>query len=178
MASATSSFWRDGNRVPITNLGLMVEKMAFPINANNTTVNPPLFTITGTVLVTALYGVVKTALGVNNTAASFRINDQTAQTYLTLLAGTTLSAAPAGSVIIKTGLAAAAVTLKSSAAAAILESATVNQQVFTPVMITAKVGALTQIEFKYTTTDTPTTGVMDFYCAYIPISDDANIVAV
>jgi hypothetical protein len=170
-------FNRDANRVPITLPGMMVTK-SLSLTASNTTVNPPIFTITGTVMVVSLYGIVTTAVGVNNTAASFRINDQTAQVYLTAVGGTTLSAAPAGSIIMKTALVATALTLKSSAAGAILEAGAANEYEFSPIIIVDKVNALTQIEFKYTTTDTPTTGVIKFYCGFIPMSDDGDVTAV
>lgn len=177
MATTTSSFFRDANRVPIQQPGIVVSK-SLTLSASNTTANPPIFTITGTVLVNALWGVVTTVLGANNTAASFRINDQTAQVALTAAAGTTLSAAPVGSVIIKSALAATALTLKSSAAGAVLEAGAANETVFSPVMITKKTGAVTQIEFKYTTTDTPTSGVIQFFCGFIPLSADGDVTAV
>src|SRR3990167_7222633 len=63
---------------------------------NNETVVVPIFTLTGSVMLTRLCGVVTTDLGANHTAASWRLNDQTSQVYLTAVGGTTLSAIKAG----------------------------------------------------------------------------------
>ena len=52
MPSSTASFWRDANHVPIKELGLLVNK-SVTLVGDNTTVNVPLFAITGTVEVIA-----------------------------------------------------------------------------------------------------------------------------
>jgi hypothetical protein len=177
MATASAGMWLDANRNPIQWNGL-VATTSKTLVANNTTATVPIFKITGTIEVIGLYGVVTTVLGANHTAASFRINDQTAQIYLTLLAGTAASAAPVGSLIIKSGLVATAVTLKSSAAGAILEASGASLSPFTSVIITQKTGGIeTDIEYKYTTTETPTTGVIQFFCEYLPVSSDGNVTA-
>src|SRR3990167_2652498 len=132
------------------------------LSASNETVNPAIFTITGAVMLTRLWGVVTTVLGSNHTAASLRINDQTAQVYLTAVGGTTLSAIKAGSLIVKTGLVAAAITKIDNVAGAVAEPTTVQTLEFSPVIVTKKTGALTQIEYRYATTQTPTTGAIKF----------------
>ena len=147
-------------------------------NANNTTAYVPVFRITGSVLIKKLYGVVTTVLGSAHTVAYFRLNDQTAQLNITLNTGTTLSSAPAGSLIMKTGLAAAAVTLKSNAAGAILEPTTLETVIPSEFVITKKTGANTDIEYSYATTNTPTTGVMQFFVEWQPLSADGGITAV
>jgi phage baseplate assembly protein gpV len=135
----------------------------------------PLFKVTGTILVNALYGVVTTALAANHRASSFRLNDQTAVTYLTAIGGTTLDSASVGSVIIKDQLAAAAVTLLTSAARAVLEPTTVQTQIFTPTVLVQKNGIETDIEYRFTSSTNPTTGAMTFFCGYIPLSPDGNL---
>ncbi len=145
------------------------------LSANNTSANPPIFRVTGSIWVLKLYGVVTTVLGSNNTAASFRLNDQTAQIALTAAAGTTLSAAPVGSMILKDSLAATALTLKSSAAGAVDEPAAANQPLFQEFAITKKTGANTDIEFRYTTTNTPTSGVIQFFLEWVPLSADGAV---
>lgn len=175
--SVNAPLWRDSNHQPIQ-VGGVVTRDTQTLVGNNTTVDVPIFGITGTVQVTALYGVVTTVLGANNTAAYWRLNDQTAQPAITLATGTTLSAKAVGSVIVKKGLAAAALTLIDSAAGRVTEPTTVETEFFSPFTVTQKTGGIaTNIEFVYTTTDTPTSGVIQFFCVWLPVSQDAAVKA-
>jgi hypothetical protein len=175
MPLATSSFSRDANFVPITQNGLIVKKeVTFTTDG---TVVVPIFTLTGTVLVNALYGIVTTDLGSNHTAASWRINDQGAQVYLTASAGTTLSSDKAGSLIIKDGLVAAAVKEIVNTDGAILEPTTLQTMIFSPIILVKKTAALTQIEYRYITNNT-SLGAITFYCGFIPLSEDGNLTVV
>lgn len=171
------SFPRDDNDAPITQIGLQTYK-SITLSANNTTVSVPLFHITGTVQVNAIYGVVTTDLGANHTAAYWRLNDQTSQVNITLNTGTTLSAIKAGSAIVKKGLAAAALVKLDNAAGIVSEPTTLETIYFSPFVLVKKTGATTDIEYTYSTTDTPTTGVIQFYCAWIPISSDGRVTPV
>lgn len=172
-----ASFPRDANRVPITRNGLQVIK-SYTFIGNNNTYNIPIFKVTGTIELRSLYGIVTTVLGANHTASAFRLNDQTAQIYLTAVGGTDISAAPVGSMIIKNVLVATAITLKSAAAGAILEPTTVNQDIFSPIMLMQKTGGVeTDIEYHYATTDTPTSGAMTFFAGFVPVSSDGNLTA-
>lgn len=181
--SATSSFvsvgqfGRDNNGVPIQWLGLTVSDSQ-TLTGNNTTVATPIFGVTGSVLITALYGVVTTTLGANNTAAYWRLNDQSAQVNITLSTGTTLSAKTAGSTIVKKGLAAAALTVLDAAAGVVSEPTTLETEYFSPFTLVQKTGGVaTNIEFVYTTTDTPTTGAITFYAKYIPLGVGSKLTA-
>lgn len=171
------SFPRDDNSVPITQLGLATtEPVTF--SGSNATVNIPIFTITGTVMVNALYGVVTTVLGANHTAAAWRLNDQAAQVYITAIGGVDISALAAGTVLAKSGLKAAAAVKIDNAAGAVTEPTTLETIYFSPCLLTKKTGASTQIEYHYATTDTPTSGAMTFYCSWIPISADGRVTPV
>lgn len=163
----------DANGNPIQTDGVVAKKSHTLVGSNETAV-VPLFRITGNIEVKALYGVVRTILGSNNTAADFRLNDQTSQIVLTAAAGTTLSSAPAGSIIARKALAATALTLKS-AAAGVEEAASAGQGFFSPVLLTKKATANTDIEFVYTTTQEPTSGVIEFFLRYLPLSADAKV---
>ena len=143
--------------------------------ATNTTTAVPIFGITGDVRILRLWGVVTTAIGVNHTAAYFRLNDQTAQVAITAAAGTTLSALPAGSKIVKTALAAVAVTATSSAVGAIAEPAAAGSLIASEFAALKKAGAVTNIEYVYSTTDSPTTGAIQFFCEWQPRSADGNV---
>lgn len=148
------------------------------LSANNTSANVAIFRTTGTVRYLALYGIVTTVLGANHTGGYFRLNDQTAQTDITLSTiGVTLSAFGAGSIIAKTALAATLATIKSVAAGRFYESATAGIPLLSEFYVTAKSGANTDIEYHYATTDAPTSGVIQFFCNWIPISADGNVTA-
>lgn len=171
------SYPRDANRVPITQNGTLITKTV-TLTGNNTTVVTPLFRCVGSVLINALYGVVTTTLGSNHTAAYWRLNDQSAQVNITLNTGTALSSAPANSLIVKKGLNTAALALISSAAGAVSEPTTLETMYFSPFVMVDKTGAVnTDIEYVYTTTNTPTSGVIQFYCGYVPLSVDGDLTA-
>ncbi len=104
---------RDDNDSPVTGFGLILSNSKTLVGTAAATV-VPIFHVTGTVQVLGLWGVVTTVLGVNNTAAYWRLNDQTNQSSITLSTGTALSAAPVGSIIVKKDVASAALTLLSS----------------------------------------------------------------
>jgi hypothetical protein len=133
---------------------------------SNTTVAVPIFNLVGSIEVYRIWGVVTTQIGTNHTAAYLRLNDQTAQQAITLATGTTLSAKKAGSLIVKKGLATAAVTLIDNATGVITEPTTLETMFFSPFQATQKTGATTNIEYVYTTTDTPTTGAIQFFIQY------------
>jgi hypothetical protein len=138
------------------------------------TVVKALFTLTGSVMITRLWGEVTTDLGSNHTAASFRLNDQGAQIYLTAVGGTTLSSIKAGSLIVKDGVVATAVTKIDNANGAVNEGAALQTPFFTPVVVTKKTGALTQIEYRYITNNT-SLGAMTFHASYLPLTDDGML---
>jgi hypothetical protein len=142
---------------------------------SNTTVATALFRVTGTVQVNSLYAVVTTVLGSNVTAAYYRLNDQTAQVDITLNTGTTLSSVAAGSTFLKKGLATAAVTLLNNSAGRVSEPTTLETTVFSPFVAMKKTAANTDIEFVYTTTNTPTSGVITHFIEYEALSADGLV---
>ncbi len=170
------AYSRDANHVPITTDGLVTSDSQTLIG-NNTTVNVPIFTIQGSVECRGLWGVVTTVLGSNNTAAYWRVNDQTNQSNITVNTGTTLSAAPVGSLIVKKGLAATALTLLSASQERVSEPTTLETPYFSPFVITALPTATTNIEFTYSTTNAPTTGVIQFFLRWLPLTNNANVIA-
>lgn len=144
-------------------------------NANNTTVSVPLFRITGSIHVRRLYGVVTTVLGSNHTAAHWRLEDGTNTPAVTLATGTTLSSANVGSIIQKKGLAAAALVLSQSDQVRISEHATSGMDPDTPFSVVQKNGANSDLVYRYTTTNTPTSGVIQFFLDWEPLSADAAV---
>lgn len=165
---------RDDNDNPVLGTGLTLSNSKTLVG-NNTTVAVPIFTVTGSVQVLAIWGNVTTTLGANNTAAAWRLNDGSAQSDITLSTGTTLSGLTAGSIIVKKGLAAAALTSLSNSQERVSEPTTLETMYFSPFVAVAKAATTTNIEFVYTTTDTPTSGVINFYVQYIPLGQGSKI---
>ena len=178
MSKIDASVSRDNNRVPLVVDGITIASNNQVFSGSNTTVYVPIFTITGTVEIRGIWGVVTTTMGVNHTAAYFRINDQTANPAITKTTGVTLSGLAVGTTIVKKDVVANAVTLLDNAAGRVSEPTTLETPFFSPFVVMKKTGALTQIEYSYATTDTPTTGAMTFYARFIPISQDGNLVIV
>lgn len=172
---AQGAMLRDDNDFPVLGTGLTLSNSK-TLTGNNTTVVVPIFHVTGTVQVLAIWGNVTTALGANVTAAAWRLNDQTAQVNITLNTGTDISAAVAGSTILKKGLAAAALTFNNASAGRVTEPTTLETLYFSPFVASQKTaGVTTDIEFVYATTDTPTSGVISFYVQYIPIGQGSKL---
>lgn len=156
--------------------GGMVLTNTLTFTGDNATVATPLFHVTGTVMVLGIWGVVTTALE-NHTAAAWRLNDQTAQVDITAVGGTALTNDAAGSVILKKGLAGAALTELDNSAGRVSEPTTLETMVFSPFIVTKKTGAVTDIEYVYATSDTPTSGAIQFFVNWIPVSADGKLEA-
>jgi len=145
---------------------------------NNTAgIQVPLFAITGTVRVLRLWGVVTTAIGALTTAAYFQVNDSTLTPDVTLAAGTAISSIAVGSIIEKVGLVATAVSVRDAAAGVVHEPAAANEDESSMFTVTKKFGAATSLEFVYSTTATPTSGVIQFFIEYLPRSTDGAVTA-
>jgi len=142
---------------------------------DNTTVATDLWHVTGVVMVGMLWGICTTDFGTAHTNAHFRVNDQTASDQIITKATTLdLSSISEGAAILKTGLITAVATYKTADAAAFYEPTTLQTDIFTPFVVTQKTGGIqTDIEYVYTTTDTPTSGAMLFVAKYMPLSDGA-----
>lgn len=171
---AQGSFGFDANNNPIIVDG--VTTMATQtLTGNNTTVNTPIFRVTGIIEIRALWAVVTTVIGANHTGGLYRLNDQTAQVAITAT-GATLSALAVGTTVVKKGLAAAALTLLDNAAGRVSEPTTLETTFFSPFVVMKKTAANTDIEYQYATTDAPTSGALKHFIRWLPLSSDANIV--
>ena len=137
----------------------------------------PVFHITGTVQVLGLWGVVTTTMG-NHTAAYFRLNDQSNTSLITAAAGVTLTGLLAGTVIVKKALVNAALTLLDNAQERVSEPTTLETPYFSPFVVVKKTGAVTDIEYSYITSDSTTTGVIQFFVNWFPISADGRVTPV
>jgi hypothetical protein len=166
---------RDANGHPLEG-GIIVEKV-HTLVGSNATVIVPLFKITGSVKIKALYGVVEVVLGSNLTATHWRIDDQTAQVVISASAGTTISSLAVGSVLARKSLVSVALTADNASAAKVIDPvAATAPDVYMPFIVTQKTGGvLTELEFVYTTTNTPTSGRIRFVAEYIPLTDGSRL---
>jgi len=148
------------------------------LTANNTTAHVALFQVSGVIRMVKLYGVVTTTLGANHTAAQFTIYDQTTRNPLTAASGApTASGYTPGSTVGALGLPSSAAIFES-AAAAFSGASSANQMVFQELIVGAKTGVVvSQIEYTYATTDTPTSGAIQFFIQWEPLSVGATVTA-
>ena len=148
------------------------------LSANNTTANVALFSIAGVVRVTQLYGIVTTALGSNHTGGYFNLYDQSARVNITLsTVGVTLSSFTAGAIVMKTALAATLATIQNNNVGAIIEPTAAETLVASEFIAVKKTAAVTEIDYTYTTTNTPTSGVIQFFVQYQALSADGAVTA-
>lgn len=151
-------------------------KASITLNVNNTTGSKVVFTVTGSVLVLAIWGEVTTVISANHTAGHLRTNDQTATIDITEAAtGVTLSALAVGTVVYKESLAAVILKLLDNAAAKMEEPASAGQPAMSPFIVTKKTAAATTIDYRYATTDAPSTGAILWHALWIPLSADGNL---
>lgn len=174
MTTISGSFYRDANRVPITTDGVITTDSQ-ALTVNNTTGSLSLFTITGTIEVRGLWGEVTTVLSNNVTAAYWRINDGSNTPAVTVSTGTTLSSAAVGSIITKAGLASAALTFINASQSRVTEPTTLETTYFSPFIVTTLPGSTTNLEFRYTTTNAPSTGQINFFLRWLPISGSPTV---
>ena len=155
-----------------------IETVSKTLVANNTTVSVGLFRVTGCVKIKKLWGIVTTVLGSNHTAAHWRLEDGTNTPEITLATGTTLSSFVAGSQIQKKGLAGAAIVANQADQVRISEHATSGMDSDTPFDVVQKAATNSDIVYRYTTTNAPTTGAIQFFCEWEPKSAGANVVGI
>lgn len=145
------------------------------LNVNNTTGSIATFTVTGAVQVHALYGFVTTVFSSNVTAAHFRLNDQTATVDMTLATGVNLSSLAVGSMLIKDSDITSEITALSSAAGQFSDSFNPGGPNPFAFLVQKKSGATTTIDFRYTTTNAPSSGVFRLWAIWEPMSEDGAL---
>ncbi|MFA7070397.1 MAG: hypothetical protein WC144_06110 [Sulfurimonas sp.] len=132
-----------------------------------------LFTVIGSVDILAIYGVVTSGLGAGLTVAYFNLWDGASEVEITDNVGADISSLPAGSVISKLDVATAVVDVVDATNGAVSEDAT-YKQFRKEFNVTAKAGATTTIRFTYTAAGVAS-GVIQFFCEYIPRSQGAKL---
>ena len=144
----TSAFTRDANHVPITSVGLTGTKsITYVAGTTGATGATTLFTVTGVVAV-RIFGVVSSA----DLTGSGTIEVGIAGNTAALLAQTTGTALDVGEIWIDN----APATVELLPALSILNGTNIIQTI---------------------ATNTITAGTITYYCLWVPISDDGDIVA-
>jgi len=148
---------------------------SMPLTVSNATGSIVAFTVTGTVAIYALWAEVTTAISSNHTAGFLRLNDQTATIDITLNTGIVLSSLLPGTIIYKESLTAVALNLLSNANAFFEEPASAGQPFASPFIVGKKTAAVTTIDYRYATTNTPSTGALLWNALYLPLSQDGAL---
>lgn len=157
-------------------IGEPVSKAA-TMNVNNGTTSVNLFTVTGSIQVLKLWGVLTTATTLTNcTNLHFDIYDGSAATAITKNTGTTLSGLAVGTTVVKTELSASNLTLMNNATG-VLSEASVTKGL-AEFFLAKKTGVTTYVRLTYTSTDTPANAVMTVYAEYRKLSSDGALTAV
>lgn len=131
------------------------------------------FTITGSVLVQRLWGIVSAVTTFTNcTSACFDLNDGAATIQLTAASGV-LSGMPVGTIFAKAGLAAAAFVVLDNTAGDVGES-TVPLE-WSESIVTQKSGQPTYLRMGISTTDNPVAVVMRISCQWVPLTPGSKV---
>lgn len=133
-----------------------------------------LFQITGSVLINYIWGHVTEAMPAATTAASLQLFPTGgAAIQLTSLAGSDISSLPIGSVLMKGGLAANAISVGDNTLGYLLEEAGF---IFARFAIGQKTATNTYIRLNVTEGNTD--GTIHWHCNWLELSDGATLVAV
>ena len=143
-------------------------------DASNTTASETIWTVTGSVFISRIWAEVSTIIGVNHTAGFLRQDDGAAQQGVTA-DGVALSGLAVGTVVYKEALAAVALTLLSNATGVVSEPAAAGDMVWNGFMLVKKATHATVLEYRYTTTDTPTSGALTWHAIWYPLSNDGAL---
>lgn len=165
------------NNLVIANAArLRQAKKSVTLNVSNTTGSKVVFTITGAVWVLGLWGEVTTIISANHTKGHFRLNDGAATIDMSESGtGIALSGLAVGTLFYKESLLAVALNLKTNAAGFVEEPASAGQPAMSPFIVGKKTGQTTTIDYRYTTTDAPSSGAVLFNALWVPLSGDGNL---
>ena len=139
------------------------------IAGSSTTESLPIWTITGSIYLHKLVGVVTVAMGSNHTAGHWRLEDGTNAPTVTA-SGSALSGLGVGSICFKRGIASSVMDVRNSSQTQIREAVTAGFSGLSPGILVAKNGATTNLVYRYTTTNTPTSGVLQVFLEWDPLS--------
>jgi hypothetical protein len=166
------------NLTPTTGASVISMNTLKAHTVSNGTQALALWRLAGSIWVKKFYAITETALSSNVTAAHWRLNDQTATPAITLATGETLSSMVVGQMISVNDLPAVKLLLSGLTNTAKVSFPAVKQtQLWQEFQLIKKTGANTDIEFVYTSTNTPATGAFRHYIEFVPLSLDGALTA-
>ena len=146
-------------------------------NGAGATFTDNLFTITGIIQISHIYGFVVTPISANVTVAYLDLFPTGgAAIEITDNGGTAISSIKVGSLLTKEGIATAAIAVYDSDLGYVSEVATNFNKSFKPFIVAEKDGAVTNIRFVYTTAGAAI-GRIHWHLEWRPLSDEASAVA-
>jgi hypothetical protein len=145
------------------------------LDASNTSKSYNIFQVVGSVYVSQLVGEVTTVLSANHTDCHCLLYSTSASEVISKATTLTLSAAPAESVLIKNAAATSTLQYLAADQPRVSTPAAANLDEFVAVEDPA---ATTYIQFRHTTTDTPSSGVIKWYVYWIALTTGALLKAV
>lgn len=157
-------------------MGVLIDTSPKPIvittikslTGNNERQAIPIFRATGFLRIKRFTGVVTVNLGANVTQAGWQLNDGITQSDITETAvGSDLSGLVVGSYMAKEGILTLPMTYFNNTISGVGDGS------FPTFQVLSLPGTPTDIEFIYTTTETPTTGSILFLAEYEPLSSNA-----
>ena len=134
-----------------------------------------LFQVTGEVQINHIYGIVTTALPAATTAASLQLFPAGgAAIQLTSLAGSDISSLPVGSMINKAATAATAISVSNSTLGFLSEQTGLLLAIFAVGQKTGGIATYVRLNV----TEVGTSGAIDWYCDWQPLSNDGFLAPV
>lgn len=168
---------RDANRVPYTRFGA-IAKTTLNLTGNNETVTSPLFRIYGSVEIVRLYGIVTATIGAATATTSWTLSDSDgSSTAISGAAGTDISDRAPGTLLIRRGLSANVLVIGAASTASVTDVGGAGNKYISSLLVgIEKTGNVASyLNFVYATTSTPTSGAIDFYCGWVPLSAGSRL---
>jgi hypothetical protein len=137
--------------------------LTFTDNAG-TDIRKAAFTLTGTV--EAVFYLKVTSDFGNHTNPQLVLSDGVNDVYLSASGGSTLNSAPPGSMALRTGLAASALTIAKAGQVRGLDPATAGNDVLCKEVLVAMAGGTSTVYWEFDTGDSPTSGAAILYAEY------------
>lgn len=153
--------------------GPMQTTKTIALTANATTADVNIFVVSGMVQVLQLWACVTVTIGPNHTAQKLYVTDGTVTANLSAAAVTPLSAAPVNSLLVAAGSGTPLNPVSTATATGgigTLGNSPIGQ-------VGEKHGTTTHIVYQYATTDAPTSGAIQFFVKWEPLSAGATLTA-
>lgn len=143
---------------------------------SNTTGSISIWSVVGRIAIIHLYGIVTTAISTTHTSGGWRMISASGTSNITTLGGI-LSSGPIDSIIYKSG---PAITTAPIVALSTVSSVQLCNLAGTTGLAMGPIAGATSmiIEYRYTTTDSPSSGVLEMHLWWYPLEPGSTVTAV